>query len=96
MFTTYTKLLPSVVHVPILELKPFLDHLKYVYLRDGDILLVIIAKDLTSTQEKKLVKVLRDHKTIIGWTITDIKGISLSTCMHQTYKKNGSSPSRET
>ena len=55
---SYLKLLPFIVQAPILELNPFPNHLKYVYLGDGDTLLVIIVKDLTSMQEERLVRVL--------------------------------------
>jgi hypothetical protein len=44
---------------------------------------MIIAKNLTDIQEKRLVRMLCDYKTIIGWTLTDIKGISHSICMHR-------------
>ena len=63
-------------------MKPLPDNLKYVFIGDNNTLLVIIATSLTNTQEEKLVKLLCDHKTTIGWTLTDIKGISPSMCMH--------------
>ena len=56
---------------------------------------MIISSSLTATQEEKLVNVLRDHKTAIGWTLADIKGISPSTCMHRILLEDGSKPSRE-
>jgi len=58
------------------------DNLKYVFNGDNNTLPIIIAKGLTSAQEEKFVKLLRDHKTIIGWTLADIKGISPLICMH--------------
>ena len=76
------RLLPSVIQAPQLELKSLLDHMKYVYLGQDKMLLVIIAQDLTQVQEEKLIRVLGDHKTTIGWTIVDIKGIIPSMCMH--------------
>ncbi|KAH9752794.1 hypothetical protein KPL71_014847 [Citrus sinensis] len=39
--------------------------------------------------------VLRDHKTAIGWTIADIKGISPSMCMHRILLEEGSKPTRD-
>ncbi|XP_026419453.1 uncharacterized protein LOC113315378 [Papaver somniferum] len=80
---------------PILELKPLLDHLKYVYLGDKEELLVIIVKDLTKVQEEKLIRVLREYKSVIGWSIADIKGISPSTCMHRILLEKGEKPTRE-
>ena len=89
------KLLPSILHAPTLELKPVPDHLKYVFLDEEDTLPVIIAKELTPLQEERLIRVLRVHKTAIGWTIADIKGISPSMCMHQILLEEGSKPTRE-
>ncbi|XP_026410339.1 uncharacterized protein LOC113305532 [Papaver somniferum] len=92
---TNERLLPSIVQAPILELKPLLDHLKYIYLGDKEEPPVIIAKDLTKAQEEKLVRVLREYKSAIGWTIADIKGISPSTCMHRILIVEGAKPTRE-
>ena len=50
-----TKLLPSVVQPPVLELKSLPEHLKYVYLGDNETLPVIIASGLPSVQEDKLI-----------------------------------------
>ena len=90
-----TRLLPSIEQAPDLELKPLPDHLKYVYLGDNQTLPVIIAKELTSIQEEKLTNVLRNHKTAIGWTIADIKGISPSTCMHRILLEDNAKPNRD-
>ena len=38
---------------------------------------------------------LREHKTTIGWTIADIKGISPSMCMHRILLEEGSKPTKE-
>ncbi|XP_026383311.1 uncharacterized protein LOC113278777 [Papaver somniferum] len=92
---TNEKLLPSLVQAPILELKPLPDHLKYIYLGDKEEFPVIIAKDLTKVQEEKLVRVLREYKSAIGWTIADIKGIIASTCMHRILLEEGAKPKRE-
>jgi hypothetical protein len=68
--------------------------LKYVFNSDNNTLLVIIAKGLTRAQEKKFVKLLRNHKTIIGWTLADIKGISLM-CMHHIPLEDNAKPTRK-
>ena len=44
---------------------------------------MIVAASLTPREEEKLLRVLRDHRTALGWTISDIKGISSSICMHK-------------
>ncbi|XP_073153820.1 uncharacterized protein [Henckelia pumila] len=50
--------------------------------------------NLEAEQEKQLVKVFKEHKTSIGWTITDIKGISPSTCIHRILMEEGVNLSR--
>ena len=40
---------------------------------------------MNEEQECKLLCVLRDHKSAIGWTIADIKGISPLICTHKIY-----------
>ena len=49
-----TKMLPSVVQAPSLELKPLPDHLKYVFLGEGETLPVIISSSLTAVEEVPL------------------------------------------
>ncbi|CAN6576784.1 unnamed protein product [Malus baccata var. baccata] len=77
------KLLPSVIQPPSLELKPLPSHLKYVFLGEQETLPVIISSSLMAQEEDKLVRVLREYKTAIGWTLADIKGISPTTYMHR-------------
>jgi len=48
---------------------------------------------LTGDKEEKLLRVLRDHKTAIEWTIADIKGISPSVCMHRILMEKSDNPS---
>ena len=56
---------------------------------------MIISSKLSAPQEEKLVQVLKEHKTAIGWTIADIKGISPSTCMHRILLEEGARPSHQ-
>ncbi|XP_061957345.1 uncharacterized protein LOC133678848, partial [Populus nigra] len=85
----------QILQAPELELKPLPDNLKYVFIGDNNTLPVIIASGLTNTQEEKLVKLLCDHKTAIGWTLADIKGISPSMCMHHILLEDNVKPTRE-
>ncbi|CAL2259865.1 unnamed protein product [Prunus armeniaca] len=89
------KLLPSVIQAPTLELKPLPNHLKYVFLGDKETLPVIISSSLTAVEEEKLVRVLQEHKTAIGWTLADIKGLSPTTYMHRILLEEGAKPTRE-
>ncbi|CAN6576577.1 unnamed protein product [Malus baccata var. baccata] len=56
---------------------------------------VIISSSLTAQEEDKLIRVLKEHKSAIGWTLADIKGISPTTCMHRILLEEGAKPSRE-
>nr|XP_027086696.1 uncharacterized protein LOC113708441 [Coffea arabica] len=80
---------------PELELKPFPKHLKYAFLGDRKTLPMIISAHLSPSQEDKLVRILREHKEAIGWSIADIKGISPSLCMHQIRLENDAKPVRQ-
>ncbi|CAN6566350.1 unnamed protein product [Malus baccata var. baccata] len=88
-----TKMLPSVDQAPTLKLKPLPDHLKYVFLGDDETLPVIVSSSLMTHEEEKLVRVLREHKTAMGWTLADIRGISPTTCMHHILLEEGTKPS---
>ncbi|XP_062086205.1 uncharacterized protein LOC133792316 [Humulus lupulus] len=92
---SHEQLQPSVKSPPKLELKPLPKHLKYVYLGEKETLPVIITTKLTQVQEDRLIRVLWEYKTTIGWTIADIKGISTTMCMHHILLEDGSKPSRE-
>ncbi|CAN6580947.1 unnamed protein product [Malus baccata var. baccata] len=89
------KLLPLVTQAPVLELKPLPDHLKYVFLGDNETLPVIVSSSLTAIEDEKLIRVLKEHKTTIGWTLADIRGISPTTCMHRILLEEGAKPTRE-
>ena len=41
-------------------------------------------------KEEKLLKVIKENKEVIGWSLVDIKGIKPSMCMHQTLLKEDS------
>ncbi|XP_021834473.1 uncharacterized protein LOC110774242, partial [Prunus avium] len=86
---------PSVIAAPTLTLKPLPPHLRYAYLGNSETLPVIIAANLSKLEEEKLLRVLREHKMAIGWTIADIKGISPSMCMHRILMEDNFKPSVE-
>ena len=73
----------SIVEKPKVELKVLPPHLKYVFLEANDAKPVVISNDLSSTKEARLVELLKKYKAAIGWHIFDLKGISLSYCMHK-------------
>ncbi|XP_050379793.1 uncharacterized protein LOC126797163 [Argentina anserina] len=87
--------LPSVVQAPKLDLKVLPDHLKYAFLGENDTLPVIISSALNEEQEERLIEVLKRHKTAIGWTLDDIKGISPTMCVHRILLEDGAKPTKE-
>ncbi|KAM1219686.1 hypothetical protein ACFX2G_047725 [Malus domestica] len=89
------KLLPSIIQAPILELKPLPSHLKYIFLGEKETLPAIISSSLTAQEEEKLLRVLKEFKSALGWTLADIKGISPTTCMHHIFLEEGAKPTRE-
>ncbi|CAN6560810.1 unnamed protein product [Malus baccata var. baccata] len=92
LLTSNEKTLPSVIQAPKLELKPISEHLKYAFLGEDETLPVIISSQLTAEEREKLIRVLKDHKTAIAWSITDIKGINPATCI---LLDEGAKPTRE-
>ena len=91
---TYTSV-PSVEQPPQLEQNPLPSHLRYAYLRESSTLSVIISASLTTVEEDKLLRVLRDHKNVIGWSLADLNGIRPSMCMHRILLEDGHKPSVE-
>ena len=89
------KLFPSSEQVPKLELKPLLVELKYAFLGTEETFPTVISSKLDSLQEGKLLNVLRKHKSVIGWNIAGIKGISSLVCTHKIYLEDNAKPSRE-
>ena len=75
-----------------MEKKTLPSHLRYAYLGDTSTLQVIISASLTAAEEDKLLRVLRDHKDTLGWSLADLKGIRPSMCMHRILLEDGHKP----
>nr|GEU58662.1 reverse transcriptase domain-containing protein [Tanacetum cinerariifolium] len=58
-----------------LELKPLLDNLEYVFLKEPSLLPVIISSQLSEQNKNKLVSALKRHKKTFAWKTTNIPGI---------------------
>ena len=87
--------MPSIERPPQLEQKPLPSHLRYAYLGESLTLLVIISVSLIVVEEEKILRVLQDHKNAIEWSLTDLKGIRPSMCMHWILLEDGHKPSVE-
>ena len=86
---------PSIEQPPKMEQKPLPSHLKYAYLGVASTLPVIISSSLTELEEEKLLRVLRDHRIALGWSLDDLKGIRPSMCMQHILMEEGYKPSVE-
>ncbi|XP_050897018.1 uncharacterized protein LOC127103818 [Lathyrus oleraceus] len=76
----------------VAELKQLPENLKYVFLDPERKCPTIISSNLEVSQEDKLVKVLKKHKSTMGWAIEDLKGISPTMCMHKILMEDGHKP----
>ena len=70
-------------------------HLKYVYLGEQETISVIIASHLNDEQEGNLKTILRKHREAIGWTMTDIKGLSPTIVQHRIHLNEDAKPKRD-
>jgi hypothetical protein len=95
LMPTNTTLVLSILKAPNLEMKQLPEHLTYAYLGENKTLLVIVVANLCFGEEEKMLRILRKHKTAIGWTIADIKGISPAKCMHQIHFEDEAKPTKD-
>ena len=69
--------------------------MRYAYLGEASTLPVIISASLTTIEENKLLRVLRDHKDALGWSLADLRGMHPSMCMNRILLEDGHKPSME-
>ncbi|XP_070025249.1 uncharacterized protein [Nicotiana sylvestris] len=86
---------PSIEEPLVLELKHLPPHLRYEFLGPCSTLPVILSSCLTNVQVDATLEVLQRRKRSIGWTLDDIRGISLAFCMHKIILEDDSKPSVE-
>ena len=79
---------------PEVELKPLPFHLRYELFYLHRTLSIIVSIKPGGAQLEKLLNVLQKHKGDLGYSIDDIKRISLSVCMHRVSLDEGHKPSR--
>ena len=53
---------------------------------------MIISASLLELEKEKLLRVLRDHKNMLEWSLVDLKGIRPSMCMHRILLEDGHKP----
>ena len=74
------------------ESKQLLDTLKYAYLDEKKIYPVIISANLSEHEEERLLKILKKHRSAIGYTLDDLKGISPTLCQHKIKLEKDAKP----
>jgi hypothetical protein len=68
--------------MPDIELKPLHKVLKYEFLGADKTYPVIVSDELSPEEMDKLLNLLRKHKKVIEYSISDLKGISPAFCTH--------------
>nr|GEY72088.1 reverse transcriptase domain-containing protein [Tanacetum cinerariifolium] len=76
-FKEVIKVKSSIKEPSEVELKDLPYHLEYPYLENNDKLQIMISKDLKDEEQEALLNVLKSHKRVIAWKITDIKADGL-------------------
>nr|GEY97173.1 reverse transcriptase domain-containing protein [Tanacetum cinerariifolium] len=82
----------SVNEPPEVKLKDLPPHLEYVFLEGDNKLPIIIAKELGDEEKSALIKVLKSHKRVIAWKLSDIQGINPEFCTHKILMKEDYKP----
>ncbi|GKB15597.1 reverse transcriptase domain-containing protein [Tanacetum coccineum] len=82
----------SIDEPPELKLKDLPSHLEYAFLEGTNKLLVSIAKNLKDEEKECLIKVLKSHKQVIAWKLSDIKGIDPQFYTHKILMEDDFKP----
>ena len=68
---------------PPIELKPLPYGLRYAFLNSDVESPMIISDKLSEEETNKLIAVLEKHRSVLGYTLQDLKGISPALCTHR-------------
>ena len=78
-----------------MEEKQLPNHLRYAYLGEDSTLPVIISSSISNMEDEKLLKILKENKDAIGWSLADTKGIRSSMCMHMILLEEDNKPTMD-
>ncbi|GJW69428.1 reverse transcriptase domain-containing protein [Tanacetum coccineum] len=92
MINEIEKIKSSIDDPSDLELKDLPPHLEYAFLEGTSKLPIMIAKDLKREEKEQLLKVLKSHKRVIAWKISDIQGINPNFCTHKILMEDDFKP----
>ena len=85
----------EVLAQPSVELKPLPIGLLYAFLNGDRETPVIISDKLSYEETSKLIAILQKHRSVFGYSLQDLKGISPTLCTHRIPIDPSSTPSRE-
>ena len=74
------------------KLKQLPENLKHVFLDSEKNCPIIISSRLQEKEKEKLVQVLKKYKSVMGWIIGNLKGISPTLCMHKILMEDDHKP----
>jgi len=80
----------SELKAPKVDLKPLPKGLRYAFLGPNSTYPVIINAELNDDEVNLLLSELRKYRRVIGYSLSDIKGISPSLCNHRIHLENKS------
>ena len=80
---------------PPVELKPLPEGLRYAFLNDDENTPIIISDKLNDKEMSQLITVLEKHRSVFGYSLQDLKGMSPTLCTHRIPIDPNSTPSRE-
>ena len=80
---------------PLIELKSLPSGLRYAFLNTDVESPVIISDKLSEEETHKLIAILEKHRSVLGYTLQDLKGISPALCTHRIPLNPEIAPSRE-
>ena len=80
---------------PKTELKQQPPGLKYAFLNRNLDTPVIISDKLTENESRRLIAVLEKYRSVLGYSLQDLKGISPNLCTHRISMETEHRPSRE-
>jgi hypothetical protein len=80
---------------PTVELKPLPAGLRYAFLNGDKETPIIISVKLSNEETSKLIVILEKHRSVFGYSLQDLKGISPTLCTHRILIDPSSTPSQE-
>src|SRR6187455_2372207 len=78
-----------------IELKPLPPGLRYAFLFEDKQTPVIISDKLSEVETQQLITILEKNRSVLGYSLQDLKGISPNLCTHRIPIDSEATPSRE-